>query len=239
MNFCRPILLLLLTVTCTLRTCPSANAQTEHNLGNWNSLILKGKINPRWSMMFESHIRSSTYSMKYDYMEAKGGISYSLSKKLTSLFGSGFYNFYQQGGLFETPALLKEFRTWLELSLKQSCHRFNFDHRIRVEQRFIPKNYKNRFRYRLAITVPVNKAKIEPGSIYFTVNDELWMPQYGPWIEKNRLFTGAGYRMNGNTNLQIGLIHDNDYKLNDYHSVTNYIQMMITYDITRIIKKHS
>lgn len=239
MNFPRPLRLLCLTIACLLNTCTLSIAQTDHNIGNWNSLIIKGKITPRLSLMGESNIRSSTYDLKYDYFEIKGGISCSLTTKLTGLFGTGFYNFYQKGGLFESPAVQKEFRTWLELSLKQTYHRFNFDHRIRIEQRFIPGNYKNRFRYRLALVIPVNKPQLVAGSIFLAVNDELWIPQYGPLIEKNRLYAGAGYRIKGNTSLQIGIVNDNDYKIDDHHSVTKYLQMMIIYDFTKLLKKHS
>jgi hypothetical protein len=188
--------------------------------------------------MGEGHIRSSNFDFKYDYFEAKTGISYSITKNLIGLFGTGLYNTDQPGGFFQTPAQQKEFRTWQELMLKQTYKRFNFEHRARLEQRFIPENYKNRLKYRLGLIVPVNKAEMVQGSVYLTVADELFIPQHGPTVEKNRFFAGAGYKMNENATLQIGCLSDTDYKLGS-HSVKNYLQIMLLYDFTKLIKKHT
>lgn len=238
MSFTRRLFITILTTTCLVIIYYSSNAQTDHSLGNWNSIILKGKISQRFSLMGEGHIRSSNFDFKYDYFEAKTGISYSITKKLTGLFGTGLYNTDQPGGFFQTPSLQKEFRTWQELTLKQTCKRINLEHRVRLEQRFIPENYKNRLKYRLGLIVPVNKAEMVQGSVYLTVADELFIPQYGPIVEKNRFFAGAGYKMNENATLQIGCVKDTDYKLGS-HSVKNYLQLMLLYDFTKLIKKHT
>ena len=238
MNFPRLLFITILTTTCLVIICSSSKAQSDHSIGNWNSIILKGKVSPRFSLMGEGHIRSNNYDLKYDYFEVKTGISYLITKNLTGLFGTGIYNTYQLVGFFRTPARQKEFRTWQELTLKQTYKRFNFEHRVRLEQRFIPENYKNRLKYRLGLIVPVNKAELVQGSIYLTVGDELFIPQHGPIVEKNRFSVGAGYKMNGNATLQIGCLSDTDYKL-DSHSVKNYLQIMLLYDFTNLIKKHT
>jgi hypothetical protein len=154
------------------------------------------------------------------------------------LIGAGFFNTDEPGGFFQTPALEKEFRTWLELNLKQTYKRFSFEHRARLEQRFLTNNYKNRLKYRLGLWLPVNKSKMVQGAIYLAVNDELFMPQHGPLVEKNRLYVGAGYKMNGNTSIQLGCVNDNDYKSNG-HSTKNYLQLLLIYDFTNLIKKRT
>ena len=238
MNFARRLIVTISTIICLTNIYNSAKAQADQTTGNWNVLILKGKISPRLSVMSEEHIRSTNSDFKYDYFEVKAGISYLIAKNLAGLFGFGFYNTYIPGGLFQTPAKQKEFRTWLELSYKQSYNRFYFDHRVRLEQRFIPNNYKNRLKYRLALMLPVNKTELVAGSIFLSVNDELWFPQYGPFIEKNRLFAGAGYKLNPNTTFQVGCVSDNDYKP-DSHTLKNYLQIMVIYDFSKLVKKHS
>ena len=240
------ILTAILTIICIINIYSSSYAQTDHSLGNWNGMLLKGKISPRWSLLGEAHIRSTNYNLKYDYFEVKTGIYYSFTKKLTGLIGTGFYNTDQPGELFQTPALQKEFRTWLELSFKQKFNRFNFDHRVRVEQRFIPNNYKNRMKYRLALMLPITRAELIPGCIYLSLNDELWMPQHGVVVEKNRLYAGLGYKLNGNTALQAGCVNDNSYSIhindNSYnthdHLVKNYLQIMMIYNFERRVAKH-
>jgi len=213
-------------------------SQTTSSLGNWEAMYLRAKISPKWSLMGEGHIRSSSYSMNYDYFEVKAGIAYSFSNKLTALFGTGYYNTDLPGGFLKTPVLQKEFRTWLELSCKQVYKRLNINQRVRIEQRFIGVNYKNRFKYLFGLTVPVNQHELLKKSLYLAVNDEIWLPQYGMFMEKNRFFAGAGYIMNDNIACQIGCVSDTDYKPGS-HTIKNYIQIALIYDLSKLIKKHS
>ncbi len=238
MNFTRRNFSLFFITIILIITYTSSHAQDNQSLGNWNSVIVKGKFSPKWSLLGESHIRSSNYDFKYDYFEIKVGVGYAIFRNFTGSIGTGFFNTDEPGGFFRTPALQKELRTWLELNLKQTFKRFYFEHRVRLEQRFISDKYKNRLKYRLGLLVPINKTEMVQGSIYLALGDELFMPQYGPVVEKNRFYVGAGYKMNKNTVLQIGSINDNDYKSNN-HSVKNYLQIMLIYDFTNLIKKHT
>lgn len=238
MNFTRRIFSITVITAILIITYTVCHAQENQSLGNWNSVLVKGKFSPKWSLLGEGHIRSSNYDFKYDYFEIKMGIGYAISKNLTGLFGTGFFNTDEPGGFFRTPALQKELRTWLELNLKQNFKRFYFEHRVRLEQRFIGDKYKNRLKYRLGLQVPINKAELVQGSIYLSLSDELFMPQYGPVVEKNRFYLGAGYKMNKNTALQIGCINDNDYKPN-IHTAKNYLQIMLIYDFTNLVKKRT
>ena len=238
MTFPKRLFPFILSTACLIGIHSSSKAQTDHSLGNWNAIFLKGKISPKLSLMGEGHIRSNDYNLKYDYYEVKAGISYSITKNLAGLVGTGLYNTYEIGELFETPALQREFRTWLELNFKQVFKRLNIEHRGRLEQRFLPNNYKNRLKYRLALTLPVNKPTIVQGSIYLAVNDELFIPQHGATlVEKNRLYLGMGYKMIPNAAFQIGCVNDTDYKLGG-HTIKNYLQLMFIYDFTNMLKKH-
>jgi len=213
-------------------------AQTTSSLGNWEAMYLKAKISTRCSLMGEGHIRSNTYSLNYDYFEVKFGIAYAFSNRLTGLFGTGYYNTDQPGGFLHTPVLQKELRTWLELTYKQSYKRLKIDQRVRIEQRFIGVNYKNRFKYLLGLTLPVNQPELIKKSLYLAVNDEIWVPQYGMFMEKNRFFAGIGYIMNDNVTWQIGCVSDTDYKPGS-HTIKNYLQLALIYDLSKFIKKHS
>ena len=236
MNFTRQLITACILTPILISIYTNCLAQEDHSLGNWNSILLKGNISTKWSLLGEGHIRSSNYDLKYDYFEIKSAIGYSITKNFTGLFGTGFFNTDEPGGFFRTPALQQELRTWLELNLKHSFSRFNFEQRARLEQRFIGNNYKNRFKYRLGLLLPINKEEMIQGSLYLATSDELFMPQHGPIVEKNRFYLGVGYKMNQKVALQIGCINDNDYKSNS-HSVKNYLQLMLIYDFTKLVKK--
>jgi len=236
MNYSGRKLRLSLATICLLIIYNLTFAQTNSHLGNYNTLIFKAKISPKLAVFNENQFRSNNYDLKYDYFEVKAGISYAITKNLTALFGTGFYNIYPTGELFQTPARQKEFRTWFELNYKHACSRFNFEHRVRIEQRFIPGNYKNRYRYRLGLVIPVNKAEMVKGSVYLAVNNEFWLPQHGVFMEKNRFFAGAGFKISSSTAFQIGCINDHDYK-SDGYSVKNYLQLMLIYDFSKLFTK--
>lgn len=110
--------------------------------------------------------------------------------------------------------------------------------RARIEQRYIAGDYKNRFKYLFGLTVPVNKPELIKNSLYITLFDEIWLPQYGMFMEKNRFFAGAGYIMNDNVTWQIGCVSDTDYKPGS-HTVKNYLLLALIYDLSKFIKKHS
>ncbi len=238
MNFIRRLFAAILITTIITGVYTSCHAQTDQSLGNWNSILLKGKISPKWVFFGEGHIRSCNYDFKYDYFEIKSAIGYSVTRNFVSFLGAGFFNTYEPEGFFQTPALQKEFRTWLELNLKQTFKRFNFEHRSRLEQRFIDNRYKNQLKYRLGLLLPINKAELVRSSIYLSVNDELFIPQYGPFVELNRFYFGAGYKMNEKAALQFGCVNDTDYKSKG-HPVKNYLQVLLIYDFTNLFKKHT
>ena len=233
-------IILVLATICLSIIYISSNAQSDNSLGNWNTLVFKGKISPRFSLFGEAQTCSSKYNLKYEYFEIKSGFSYAFSKKLTGLLGTGIYDTYQPNELFRAPTLKKEFRTWLEMSYKQSLGRFSFEHRVRIEQRFIPENYKNRLRYRLASTLPINKAQLVPGCFFLSIYDELWIPQYrdGAFLDKNRFYSGLGYKKNENTTFSIGCMSDTNFKSN-LVSYKKYLQLSFIYDFSKLFEKHT
>jgi len=238
MNYTSRLFATIILTTIFISAYTTCDAQEDQSFGNWNAILIKGKISPQWSLYGEGHIRSSNYDLKYDYFEIKSSIGYRVTQNFMVLVGTGFFNTDEPGGFFRTPARQKEFRTWLELNLKQTFTRFYFEHRCRLEQRFLTNNYKNRFKYRLGLLLPVNKAELIGGSIYLAVNDEFFIPQYGVTVvEKNRLYLGMGYKMNPTASFQIGCVNDTDYKLSG-HVVINYLQLMLIYDFTNLLKKH-
>jgi hypothetical protein len=211
-------------------------AQSEVNgPGSWGILVLKGKISPKISLLLEGHMRSTKFNLNTDYIESKTGIGYSFSKKLSGLIGVGIFNKYQIGGFIELPARQNELRSWLELNYKQSHGRFYFDHRGRLEQRFLADNYKNRVRYKLGMSIPLNKPKIEAGSFYLSVSDEIFFPLQKQLIEFNRFSTGMGCKINNRASISLSGVSDSFYKESG-HRVANYIQAGLVcnlFDLTK------
>ena len=86
--------------------------------------------------------------------------------------------------------------------------------------------------------MPINKLQIKEGSLYLTVNDELFIPQYGPLIERNYFFAGTGYVLNQSMTVQIGCLKDL-YFQSGSQTIKNYLQLIVIYDLTNLLRKRT
>lgn len=188
---------------------------SQNNLGSWNILNINLKVNPKWSIFAESQIRSLSFYNEFHYYELKTGVTYKMGKDFSATSGFGSYNTFDEAGNFETPIQNKEIRTWFQFNLKNQKHFFIIEHRYRAEQRFTSNGFRNRFRYRLGVTIPINNLKIEPKTFYLSIWNEVFLTNNEPFFERNRLFLGFGYEVNKNLAVQTGYIYQFDYKIND------------------------
>lgn len=193
-------------------------AQSEQfrgQLGSWNIISLRKDINEKWEFYGEAQLRSLSLYSEFHYYEVKAGMQYSFDSVFSILAGGGSYNTYSPGDNFNLPIQNQEIRSWVELRMRQQLKRLSFDHRYRAEQRFTSNGYRNRFRYRLSLTIPINNPEIKVGTYFFQSWNEIFFTDREPYFERNRLYLGGGYRLTKALTLQTGYIHQFDYNLND------------------------
>ena len=208
----------------------AANAQ----LGTWNIINVKTNLNQSWSLFGEAQVRSLRLYNQFHYYEFKTGATFNINKNFSLQAGFGNYDTYAEGGNFKTPMVNDEFRTWLQFNIKQNLARLKFEHRYRAEQRWTIQGYRNRFRYRFQTIIPVNKTKLEKGTIYATAWNEIFFTNNAPYFERNRLFIGCGYEMSEQLAIQTGFLNQFDYRLND-ETGRNFFQLSFLYELA--IKK--
>ena len=187
----------------------------QNNFGSWNVVNFTVKINPKWNAFAETQVRSLSFYNEFHYYEFKVGATYKLNSNFSLTSGIGSYNTFSEGGNFELPAQNKETRTWFQVNMKNSFGPVTFDHRYRAEQRFTSNGYRNRFRYRLGATIPLNDKKIKPKTFYLSLWNEIFFKDNEPFFERNRFFVGCGYEFSDLIAIQTGYIHQFDYKIND------------------------
>ncbi|WP_394759134.1 DUF2490 domain-containing protein [Flavobacterium sp.] len=188
---------------------------SQENLGSWNILNATIKINSKWSTFGETQLRSLSFYNNFHYYEIKAGATYKISKNFSATTGFGSYNTYSEGGNFENPIQNKEIRTWIQINMKNPLEFLTFEHRYRAEQRYTNNGYRNRFRYRLGVQIPINNKTIEAKTFYVSLWNELFFTNKEPYFERTRLFIGCGYEFNKNVAVQTGYIYQFDYKIND------------------------
>jgi len=187
----------------------------SNDLGSWNILNVKYSINNKWSAFGESQLRSLKFYDDFHYYEFKGGIDFKANSNLKLTLGAGSYQTYKEGGDFVLPKNNNELRLWPQLVLSQSLGKINIEQRYRTEFRLTSNGYRNRFRYRLALSYPFGKEKESFKPFQFGISNEIFFTDNEPYFERNRLLVAFSYKPSKRTTIQIGYLKQFDYKIND------------------------
>ena len=195
----------------------SSNIVVAQNfdLGSWNILNIKYNQNEKWSFFGEAQLRSLKFYNNFHYYEYKGGINLKIHKNVKLTLGAGSYQTYNEGGNFVLPKNNNEFRLWPQAVLFQSLGNFKIEQRYRSELRFTSNGYRNRFRYRLGVSYPFGKEQDNYKPFQISASNELFFTNTEPYFERNRMLVTLNYKPSKATTLQIGYLHQFDYKIND------------------------
>jgi hypothetical protein len=200
------------------------------SLGSWNIVNVRATLSDNWSVFAEGQVRSTSFYDNFHYYEVKGGFNYRVNKTSSFTAGIGRYDTYTEGGDFISPKANNELRSWVQFNTCTSGQRLRLEHRYRAEQRWATNGYRNRFRYRLNAVYPLNGDKVEPGVIFLSAWDEIFLTNKASFFERNRYFMGAGYQFSPIFTLQSGFINQYDYRPNGSRS-RNFLQISLLYDL--------
>jgi long-subunit fatty acid transport protein len=202
------------------------------DIGTWNILNLRYSINQKWSVFGEGQIRSLKLYNQFHYYEYKGGFNYKANNNLMLSLAAGSYQTYKEGGNFLKPKNNDEFRIWPQVLLTQSLGSFKIEQRYRAELRFTSNGYRNRFRYRFGVSYPFGSSASlsKPWQLY--LNNEIFLTDGEPFFERNRMALGLQYKTSATTTLQLGFLHQFDYKIND-ETGRDFIQIGYFFELHR------
>ena len=93
--------------------------------------------------------------------------------------------------------------------------KLKIEQRYRAEFRFTSNGYRNRFRYRLGLSYPIGKERNSYKPFQISVSNELFFTDKEPYFERNRMLLSFNYKPLKSTILQVGYLHQFDYKIND------------------------
>jgi hypothetical protein len=135
--------------------------------------------------------------------------------------GTGQYITYSPGGNFKKPIGTREYRLWEQFVFNDKVDRLLLEHRYRIEQRWLNGVYRNRFRYRLNLILPINHFGFDPHTFFLTTFNEIFLTNKAPHFERNRFLIGGGYKFSKLLFVQTGYCNQYDYRANGT-SVTNH-----------------
>ena len=201
-------------------------------LGSWNILNLKYNHSDNLSFFTEGQIRSLQFYSNFHYYEVKGGINYKIHKSVKLTLGAGSYQTYNEIGNFTLPKNNNEFRLWPQLVFTQDINKFKIEQRYRTELRWTSNGYRNRFRYRVGISLPFGKDTNGYKPFVASFSNELFFTDKEPYFERNRTQFTLNYKTSKNSSIQLGYLHQFDYKIND-ETGRDFFVLGYYYEISR------
>lgn len=211
----------------------SAASQGQEHVSSFNSLTVTYNFHPKFFLFGEGQIRGNEDYSYPDYYEIKGGIGYNISKNHKPFIGVGRYANYTDHRLSK-----EEFRLWLQDVINFKKGSVKFENRFRAEQSWFYEpitdvtSKRNRFRYRLNISVPLNSASIKPGTLFANAYDEVFfVTPMKPTFARNRVYGGLGYQIDDNFGIASGYLWQREFEkrgARNLHFI--YLSLNITID---------
>jgi hypothetical protein len=225
---------LLFSIIIFLAAFAKTKAQGQfYGTGSWNiiTINLPGSTTHRWGGYFEAQNRNYGIASKFYYYELKTGVSYNFDNNSFALLGTGRYTTYGFDAVDDGPQIT-ETRLWEQFTTNHYISRIKLEHRYRVEQRWLNVGYRNRFRYRLTATLPLNKPKLEKGTLFAAAYGEVFFNNKQPNFERNRFSPSIGYKFSKPFTFQAGFINQRNYAINSSDD-KNYLILTATYNLQR------
>jgi len=195
----------IITLILSLITINAFSQDTgEDDLGAWYMVFNTSKVSEKLSIHAEAQFRFFETVSNFNQLLLRTGLNYHISDKAIATLGYGYIN---TDGTFEDfpgEENSNEHRIFEQFILKNKVGKFAFEHRYRIEQRFINSgginDTQHRGRYRLLITFPIDD------HWFLSAYDEIFINFQEPIFGQNRLYGAVGYKFNKDFNIQLGYL---------------------------------
>lgn len=175
--------------------------------GNWLIYFGNQKINKQWNWHNEVQYRNYNFIGDMSQLLLRTGIGYNLTENNNNiLLGYGFINTQNYLPNSTQKVSTKEHRIFQQFITRQSFNRFFLTHRYRIEERFLPSIFQVRFRYFLALNVPINKATMDKNALYLSAYNEIFINGQKSLFDRNRLYGAVGYVIHKNIKVEAGFM---------------------------------
>lgn len=185
------------------------------SLGSWNVFHASYKYSPHWQLFAEAQVRSLRFYHHFHYYEYKAGFLWKAADFLRLGAGAGQYVTFSEGGNFVRPLNVSEWRLWPQVTLIQPTGPLLLEHRYRLELRFTSLGFRERYRYRFALSFPWGKKDKSFARLQTGAGTELFFSSRAPYFERVRLQTHVNYKPSTSLTFQIGYLYQFDYKIVD------------------------
>jgi hypothetical protein len=182
----------------------SMNAQ-KSDVGNWLIYFGNQKITQKWSWWNEVQYRNYNFAGDLQQLLLRTGMGYNLTENNNAiLLGYAFIHAQRYLPNSDTKIGTNEHRIYQQFVTRQNFERVFIQHRYRIEERFLQDDFQMRFRYFLALNVPINNKTMKEKTFYVSIYNEIFLNGQNSIFDRNRLYGALGYVINKNFRVEAG-----------------------------------
>lgn len=184
----------------------------DSKTGNWLIYFGNQPLTTKLNIWNEVQYRNYNAIGDLQQLLLRTGIGYNLTPNNNNLLvgygyilGETYINKTQKNST-------SEHRIFQQFLTKQNILNNQITHRYRIEQRFLVSEFNLRFRYFLAINIPLNKKELNKNCVYLSAYNEIFIQNNGNYFDRNRIYGALGYYFMDQLKLEIGFMNQTTLK---------------------------
>ena len=220
----------------------------QKKFSGWAMTLNTFALSPKFNFIFDSQLRSNDQWKKTETFILRPGLTYVLSKNVSLSAGLALItNWKTMEGIRDG---VSDNRIWQQLGINQQLKNTVLQHRIRIEERWIPvlkvagseivksdPNFNARFRYFTRWISPFSATKKLTKGMYWAVQNEFFFNAAGArhanrkLFDQSRTYAGTGYRLGKHADLELGYMffytegRNKDYTTNNIIQLSSFLRL--------------
>lgn len=182
-----------------------AGRSQSSDVGNWIMYIGAQPIGKRTVLWNEIQYHNHNVIGDLEQLFFRTGIGWNLSENNNNLLlGYAFIHSEPYIAGTDRKRKIDEHRLFQQFITRQRFGRTYIQHRYRIEERFLPEDFRLRFRYFLSVNLPLNLKALDKGAWYLSAYNEIFLYADGPVFDRDRLYGALGYVIRKDLRLEAG-----------------------------------
>jgi hypothetical protein len=187
---------------------PTLGFAQQSNLGNWWIYFGNKQISSKWNWHHEVQYRNYNFVGDLEQLLLRTGLGYNLTENNNNIhLGYAFIHSQNYVENSDDKISIDEHRIYQQFITRQNAGRVFWQHRYRFEQRFFSNDFRLRFRYFLALNIPLNNETMTDNTFYISAYNEVFLNTENQIFDRNRLYGGLGFRLNSYIRVELGYMN--------------------------------
>ena len=191
----------------------------EEETGIWYMYFGMNRVSERFSVHTEAQFRYFETSENFNQLLLRTGLNYHINPDAIATFGYAYIDTdptFDDDQFEDAPLIIndiREHRIFQQFILKNKVWEFLFEHRYRLEQRFLNNKSlepftddatttEHRARYRIQMTLPLTDI------FFLNFYDELFINLQDNLFGQNRLYGALGLHLTNDSSVQLGYLRN-------------------------------